>query len=178
MRTESLQFLQTAGHSQAGVHFHCNCLTLPSVLPSFGAYFATLDQIISISTSTLSQGVSMHIEPGVVQGAKLLLGFCTALTAFGLILRQCWEFLIQHGLNTLIGRTIFTSVLVFSFFEILPSSHKTKGVLLSVWAHDTSSTMIPVMPRSEYRCFTKSPTFTDNFHVFLTDIERMRPSSD
>ena len=64
----------------------------------------------------------MHIEPGVVQGAKLLLGFGTALTAFGLILRQCWEFLIQHGLNTLLGRTIFTSVLVFSFFEILPSS--------------------------------------------------------
>ena len=64
----------------------------------------------------------MHIEPGVVQGAKLLLSVGTALTAGGLMLRYCWEFLVQHGLNILLGRTIFTSVLVFSFFEILPSS--------------------------------------------------------
>jgi hypothetical protein len=64
----------------------------------------------------------MHIEPGVVQGIRLLLGFGTALTAGGLVLRQCWHFLTQHGLNTLLGRTICTSVLVFAFFEILPSS--------------------------------------------------------
>ena len=64
----------------------------------------------------------MHIEPGVVQGAKLLLGFGTALTAGGLVLRQFREFLVQYGLSTLLGRTICTSLLVFSFFEILPSS--------------------------------------------------------
>ena len=64
----------------------------------------------------------MHIEPGIVQGAKLLLGFGTALTAGGLVLRQCQEFLVQYGLSTLLGRTICTSLLVFSFFEIFPSS--------------------------------------------------------
>ncbi len=64
----------------------------------------------------------MHIEPGIVQGAKLLLGFGTALTASGLVLRQCQEFLVQYGLSTLLGRTICTSLLVFSFFEIFPSS--------------------------------------------------------
>ena len=86
----------------------------------------------------------MHIEPGVVQGAKLLLGFGTALTAFGLILRQCWEFLIQHGLNTLIGRTIFTSVLVFSFFEILPGGNCQLGRILGflragIWSREHAS---------------------------------------
>ena len=64
----------------------------------------------------------MHIEPGIVQGAKLLLGFGTALTAGGLVLRQCQEFLVQYGISTLLGRTICTSLLVFSFFEIFPSS--------------------------------------------------------
>ena len=64
----------------------------------------------------------MHIEPGVVQGAKLLPGFGTAITAGGLVLRQCWEFLVQYGLSTLLGRTLCTSLLVFSFFEILLSS--------------------------------------------------------
>ena len=64
----------------------------------------------------------MHIEPGVVQGTKLLLSVGTALTAGGLVLRQCLEFLLQHGLSALLGGTICTSVLVFFFFEILPSS--------------------------------------------------------
>ena len=64
----------------------------------------------------------MHIEPGVVQGAKLLLSVGTALTAGSLVLCQSWKFLVQHGLSTLLGRTICTSVLVFFFFEILPSS--------------------------------------------------------
>ena len=64
----------------------------------------------------------MHIEPGVVQGTKLLLSVGTALTAGGLVLRQCLEFLVQHGLSALLGRTICTGVLVFFFFEILPSS--------------------------------------------------------
>ena len=45
----------------------------------------------------------MHIEPGIVQGAKLLLGFGTALTAGGLVLRQCQEFLVQYGLSTLLA---------------------------------------------------------------------------
>lgn len=52
----------------------------------------------------------MHIEPGVVQGAKLLLGFGTALTAGGLVMRQFREFLVQYGLSTLLGRTICTSL--------------------------------------------------------------------
>ena len=38
----------------------------------------------------------MHTEPGIVQGAKLLLGFGTALTAGGLVLRQFREFLVQY----------------------------------------------------------------------------------
>ena len=56
----------------------------------------------------------MHIEPGIAQGAKLL-RFGTALTAGGLVLRQFREFLVQYGLSTLLGRTICTSLLVFSF---------------------------------------------------------------
>ena len=100
-------------------------MTLPAVLPSFGAGFATQTQKFSSLYSLLSQRVSMHIEPGVVQGAKLLLGFGTALTAGGLVLRQCQEFLVQYGLSTLLGRTICTSLLVFSLFEIFTPSQFT-----------------------------------------------------
>ena len=61
-----------------GLPFLGNCLTLLAVLPSFGAGFATQTQKFSSVYSLLSQRVSMHIEPGIAQGAKLLLGFGTA----------------------------------------------------------------------------------------------------
>ena len=74
----------------------------------------------------------MHIEPGVVQGAKLLLSVGTALTAGSLVLRQSWRFLVQHGLSTLLGRTICTSVLktlidlsLLAGVKILPGLHNS-----------------------------------------------------
>ena len=88
----------------------------------------------------------MHIEPGVVQGAKLLLSVGTALTAGGLMLRYCWEFLVQHGLNILLGRTIFTIVTSWSFRSPLDSWFHS---LSPVWScsHGSWSSHWPPGPR-------------------------------
>ncbi len=64
----------------------------------------------------------MHIEPGVVNGAKLWLGFITAIGSFGLTLRFIWEGLKQQfAIFSLLGKAVIASLLVLCFFQILPS---------------------------------------------------------
>lgn len=68
----------------------------------------------------------MHIEPGIVSDAKLLLSCGTALTALGLTARVGLGHLRQQGLASLLTRSAIASLLVFCFFEVLP--HQAVGV--------------------------------------------------
>ena len=69
----------------------------------------------------------MHIEPGVVNGAKLLLSHATAAGAAGLAGKMALD-TVRHdgGLTALAGRSITATALAFAFFQILP--HHPVGV--------------------------------------------------
>ena len=69
----------------------------------------------------------MHIEPGVVDGAKIVLSYATAATAFGLTAKMARDTVRQDGgIAALALRSVVTTGLVFCFFEILP--HYPVGV--------------------------------------------------
>lgn len=64
----------------------------------------------------------MHIEPGVVDGAKLLLGYTTALGAVGLAGKLLLKGLYQDGgIAALASRSVLTTAMVLGFFEVLPN---------------------------------------------------------
>jgi ABC-type Co2+ transport system permease subunit len=73
-----------------------------------------------------AKGKQMHIEPGVVTGAKLMLSYATAAGALGYAAKLASDTVKQDGLIPLVGRSVITTVLVFSFFEVLP--HHPVGV--------------------------------------------------
>ncbi|WP_027583429.1 energy-coupling factor ABC transporter permease [Bradyrhizobium sp. Ai1a-2] len=62
----------------------------------------------------------MHIEPGIVTGAKLVLGYATGAVAGGCALKLAAETMRAQGSVSFAARTIAATVLVFSFFELLP----------------------------------------------------------
>tara|TARA_A100001011_G_scaffold305597_1_gene320240 strand:- start:571 stop:1254 length:684 start_codon:yes stop_codon:yes gene_type:complete len=69
----------------------------------------------------------MHIEPGIVNGAKLGLSYITAAAAAGITIKFLFQtvfrnFLLLNG----ILKCILTTLCVFAFFEILP--HYPLGV--------------------------------------------------
>ena len=68
----------------------------------------------------------MHIEPGIVDGSKIVLSYATAglsgLCALGLASREVGE----RGFMSLVARSVVTTGLVFCFFEVLP--HYPVGV--------------------------------------------------
>jgi ABC-type Co2+ transport system permease subunit len=68
----------------------------------------------------------MHIEPGLVDGAKILLSYVTAAAAGAYALRRAWTTLHDQGAASLAMRTTASTALVFSFFEMLP--HYPVGV--------------------------------------------------
>jgi ABC-type Co2+ transport system permease subunit len=69
----------------------------------------------------------MHIEPGVVDGAKIALSYATAAAAGGLLVKMSWDTITRDGgAASLALRSVFTTLLVFSFFEVLP--HHPVGV--------------------------------------------------
>ncbi|WYK06089.1 energy-coupling factor ABC transporter permease [Cereibacter sphaeroides f. sp. denitrificans] len=68
----------------------------------------------------------MHIEPGLVTGAKAIVGYATAATAGGYALKLGWEALRDTGLASLALRSTLATAAVFAFFEILP--HYPVGV--------------------------------------------------
>uniref|UniRef100_A0A7C1SVP3 Cobalt transporter n=1 Tax=Agrobacterium albertimagni TaxID=147266 RepID=A0A7C1SVP3_9HYPH len=69
----------------------------------------------------------MHIEPGVVDGAKLALSYATAALSFGLVGKMVVDdFKAKASPIGLAARTLITTALVFSFFEVLP--HHPVGV--------------------------------------------------
>lgn len=68
----------------------------------------------------------MHIEPGLVDSGKIWLSYLTAAGAGGYTLKLAWDSVREGGLGTLALRTVATTALVFSFFEVLP--HYPVGV--------------------------------------------------
>jgi ABC-type Co2+ transport system permease subunit len=62
----------------------------------------------------------MHIEPGLVDGAKLWLSYATAAGALGYIAKLAWTTAKERGSVSLAARSAAATALVFSFFEILP----------------------------------------------------------
>lgn len=62
----------------------------------------------------------MHIEPGLVTGAKLLLGYATAAGAAGYTVKLSVDSIREKGITSLALRSIVTTGLVFTFFELLP----------------------------------------------------------
>lgn len=62
----------------------------------------------------------MHIEPEIVTGAKLALSYATGIAAGGVALKLAVDTIRQQGVASLVVRTVVTTALVFSFFEILP----------------------------------------------------------
>jgi len=69
----------------------------------------------------------MHIEPGIVDGAKILFSYGTAAASFGLLGKMALDTIRKDGgAAALILRSVVTTLLVFSFFEVLP--HYPVGV--------------------------------------------------
>jgi hypothetical protein len=62
----------------------------------------------------------MHIEPEIVTGAKLVLSYATGIAAGGVALKLAVDTVHEQGVASFVVRTIATTALVFSFFEILP----------------------------------------------------------
>lgn len=68
----------------------------------------------------------MHIEPGIVDAAKITLSYATAAGSAGLIGKMALDAIRQEGAAPLALRALATTALVFSFFEIFP--HHPVGV--------------------------------------------------
>ena len=68
----------------------------------------------------------MHIEPGIVDGTKIVLSYATAATAGACAIKLAATAARERGVVSLAVRTAATTALVFSFFEILP--HFSVGV--------------------------------------------------
>jgi len=68
----------------------------------------------------------MHIEPGLVDSAKITLSYATAAAAIGYAIKLVPETLRVQGVVSFAQRTAIATVLVFSFFEVLP--HVRVGV--------------------------------------------------
>jgi len=68
----------------------------------------------------------LHIEAGVVQGAKMLLSYGTAAGVMGMGAKLAMEHVKESGALSLLLRTIISTLVVFFCFEVLP--HYPVGV--------------------------------------------------
>ncbi len=68
----------------------------------------------------------MHIEPGMVTGAKIIISYATAAGSLTYAVRAAASALAQQGAPALAVRSAIAAGLVFSFFEIFP--HHAVGV--------------------------------------------------
>ena len=76
----------------------------------------------------------MHIEPGVVDGAKIGLSYATGVGAIGLAGKMALDTIRETGrgigqiggASALAARTVIATALVFCFFQVLP--HHPVGV--------------------------------------------------
>ncbi len=63
----------------------------------------------------------MHIEPGLVDSTKILLSYATATAALGYTAKLAWDMVRQEGFAALMARSVIAALLVFAFFEVLPT---------------------------------------------------------
>ncbi len=68
----------------------------------------------------------MHIEPGIVHGAKMVLAYGTAAAAAGYTAKLVWEDVKAHGAPPLLVRSLLATIGTFIFFELMP--HFAAGV--------------------------------------------------
>lgn len=69
----------------------------------------------------------MHIEPGLVSGAKIALSYVTAAASFGLLGHMATTSMRNDGgVVALLARSVITTLLVLAFFELAP--HYPVGV--------------------------------------------------
>lgn len=62
----------------------------------------------------------MHIEPGVVDGAKMVLAYGTAAAAAGYSFKLIKDDLGTHSVASLCVRSVIAAIGVFIFFEVFP----------------------------------------------------------
>lgn len=63
----------------------------------------------------------MHIEPGLIDSAKIALSYATAATAAAVVLKSTVRSLGEKGPVSLVLRSVIATIGVFVFFEILPN---------------------------------------------------------
>lgn len=68
----------------------------------------------------------MHIEPGTVDGAKIVLSYATAAASLGIAAKLAAQSVKESGFGALVLRSAIATALVFTFFELLP--HYPVGV--------------------------------------------------
>jgi cobalt uptake protein with substrate-specific transmembrane region len=68
----------------------------------------------------------MHIEPGIVDGTKIVLSYATAATAAGYAIKLAAGTIREQGAMSFATRVAATTAPVFCFFEMLP--HFSVGV--------------------------------------------------
>lgn len=68
----------------------------------------------------------MHIEPGLVDGTKIVLSYATAAAALGYAAKPSLDMMKKEGVVALLLRSLIAAALVFCFFEVLP--HHPVGV--------------------------------------------------
>ena len=68
----------------------------------------------------------MHIEPGVVLGAKIVFSYATSAVSMGIAAKLAFDDIKQNGVASLLIKALLATICVFSFFEILP--HYPVGV--------------------------------------------------
>lgn len=68
----------------------------------------------------------MHIEPGLVEGAKIALSYATATASLGYAAQLALELIKKEGAIALVLRSALASALVLCFFEVFP--HHPIGV--------------------------------------------------
>lgn len=68
----------------------------------------------------------MHIENGVVAGAKMVLSYGTSIVSFGIAAKLAVQSIKDSGAIPLLVKTIMTSFLVLMFFELFP--HQAVGI--------------------------------------------------
>ena len=62
----------------------------------------------------------MHIEPGIVDGTKIVLSYATAAAAGGYAAKLAADTIREQGVVSFVTRAAATTALVFCFFELLP----------------------------------------------------------
>jgi hypothetical protein len=74
----------------------------------------------------------MHIEPGIVDGTKIVLSYATAAAAAGYALKLAAQTVREQGSASFAMRAGTTTALVFAFFEMLGAAPAAFGLALGL----------------------------------------------